>query len=250
MSRKTADVVAVEDGRITDEALGLIQRKANDAARRVEDGSRTLDEILDGFQATLEGSNLDSGVWKTVDTGLYKSVESLRAALEESGTQISNWADDLLGKLELNKPRQTLDLVLKSPEDLGYPDGARFEQICQAGLDRGYELCPAELGPYLREQYTEQPNGEWLVMAMEPIKDSDGNLEVFSVRRGYDGFWLSAYSGRPGLFWYAEFSFVFVRRKPDVRDQTPDYVHRELEKARWPSGSAVHRDLPEGLGLN
>jgi hypothetical protein len=211
MGRKTAGLNVVVDGKITDEALGLIQRKANDAARRVESGSRTLDEILEGFQGVLEGSVPGFGIWKTVEIGRYKNIEELREALRVSDIRVSEWADDVLGKVKLSKSRQTLELVLLSPSDLGYPQGGMYESICRAGLARGFELCPPELAAYL----CLLPIGEvgWHVMAMEAIKDSGGDPSVFLVRCCGVGRWLFALIGFPVDLWGDSSRFVFVRCK-------------------------------------
>ncbi|MBI4090684.1 MAG: hypothetical protein HY422_01545, partial [Candidatus Komeilibacteria bacterium] len=77
----------------------------------------------------------------------------------------------------------------------------------------GYELCPAEVGPQLRLQYQDQPLNEWLVIAMEAISVSDGNLLVFYVKHLVVGQWLGTYSGSPGYLFNPDGRFVFTRRK-------------------------------------
>ena len=214
MSRKTASLVAVRDGKITDEALGLIQRKANDAAKRVESG-RPIEEILKGFQDVLEGQSIVGPhfVWKRLEIGTHKNVKSLRKAVLESGSRISNWADGILNKTELSKSKDCLDLVVLSVEELGFPQGARLEDIYKAANNRGLDLCPAEVGPQLRYQYPDQPRGEWFLIAMDPIYGSGGDPLLFYVGHYDIGRWLGAYYGRPGYFWDANVRFVFVCRK-------------------------------------
>lgn len=55
---KTA--IAVVDGRLTDEALGKIQRKVDDLKRRVSEGTLDFNWSLDQLQAILEGRGMDS----------------------------------------------------------------------------------------------------------------------------------------------------------------------------------------------
>jgi len=66
----------------------------------------------------------------------------------------------------------------------------------------------------LRLQYHDQPEGEWLFIAMEPIKkDSGGDPFLFRLDRGGYDRWLVARYGGPDRSWGADCRFVFVRRK-------------------------------------
>ena len=80
----------------------------------------------------------------------------------------------------------------------------------------GLELCPAEVGPQLRLQYKDQPNGEWILIAMEPITDSDGDLLVFRVKCLVSELWLNSYDGNPDAFWNPDSQWVFVRPRSDL----------------------------------
>ena len=152
--------------------------------------------------------------FKVIEIGTHKDVESLRKALEESRARmIGDWASNILNKTKLSKSKQSLDLVVRSVKELGFPNGAQYKDICKAAESQGLDLCPAEAGPQLRLQYPDQPNGEWLVIAMEPIKGSVGDLSLFRVLCGGAGRWLGATFGRPDGFWNADGRFVFVRRK-------------------------------------
>ena len=151
--------------------------------------------------------------FKIIEIGTHKNVESLRKALKESGARIGVWAEDILNKTELSKYKRSLDLEVWSGKELGFHDGAQYQGICKAAESQGLDLCPAEAGPQLRLQHPYQPNGEWLVIAMEPIKNSDGVLDMFVVGRDGGDLWLSANCGHPDGHWYADSRFVFVRRK-------------------------------------
>jgi hypothetical protein len=76
----------------------------------------------------------------------------------------------------------------------------------------GLGLCPAEVGPQWRLQYADQPMGEWILVGMEPISDSDGYLKVFDVARLEDGRWLYGNDGRPGGVWYGDNRWAFRRK--------------------------------------
>ena len=60
-------------------------------------------------------------------------------------------------------------------------------------------------------QYQDQPKGEWLLIAMEPISDSGGDLRVFYVVHDDDALWLSANYGLPDDRWLADDRWLFIR---------------------------------------
>jgi len=155
-------------------------------------------------------------VFKTIKLGTgLKTAGDFRKAIKDNKMRIGDWANDILGKpaFTVATEETELDLVVVSVAELGFKDGATREQIYARAKELGLDLCPAEVGPQLRLQYKDQPNGELLVIAMEPITDSDGDLDLFDVRRDDSDLWLSGYDASPGHVWDADFRFVFSRRK-------------------------------------
>jgi hypothetical protein len=174
------------------------------------------EEWLRGFKKFLRKENPweKPETFKIIEIGTYKDVKSLRKALEQSGARIGDWASNILNKTKLSKSRQSLDLVDASVEELGFPQGAQLQDIYEAGNKQGWDLCPDEAAAqYLRQHGKDLKPGEVLIFAMEPIKDSDGGLGLFYVGHDDDDRWLHAYGGSPDSRWYADFRFVFVRRK-------------------------------------
>ena len=155
-------------------------------------------------------------VWKTVllGTGL-RTADDFRLALRNGGHQISPWANDLLGKhvFKASEIEMEVDLVSATVAELGFPNGATRENIYKRAQELGLRLCPPEVGPQLRLQYTDQPLGEWLLIGMKPITDSDGSLKVFSVELDADGSWLDSHYARLGRVWRGSYRWVFVRGK-------------------------------------
>lgn len=158
----------------------------------------------------------DFQTWRTIKLGTgLKTADDFRKALKKVGG-IGDWADDILGKpaFTASDTESKVELVVRSVEELGFKDGATREEIYNRAKEIGLDLCPAEVGPQLRLQYKDQPKGEWLLIAMEPITDSDGGLYVFGVGRRDDGMqWLRGYYGSSDFFWHGNFRWVFLRRK-------------------------------------
>lgn len=129
--------------------------------------------------------------------------------------KIGDWGNDILGKpaFTVSSEEVEVELVVVSVAELGFKDGATRKKIYQRAQEFGLDLCPNEVGPQLRLQYKDQPKGEWLLIAMEPIADSDGYLKVFRVAHDDDELWLHGIYGYPDRFWVGGRRFVFVRRK-------------------------------------
>lgn len=157
----------------------------------------------------------DFPTWKTVRLGTYPATADLRTALTSAGCSISNWASDILDKTTLATEETEVELVRILVAELGFKWGATRAQIYDRAREFGFDLCPAEVGPQLRQQYPDQPMGEWIRVGMEPITVSDGVLSVFHVACFGSGLWLRAgYGVNPGDRWGPGGRWVFVRRKP------------------------------------
>ena len=103
------------------------------------------------------------------------------------------------------------DLVEVSVRDLGFNGTTRYDKIVERAKELGLEVCPAEVGPQLRLQYTDQPFGEYLIVAMNAISGRGGGPHVFVVGRDGDGLWLSTDDGRSDDEWSPDDRFVFLR---------------------------------------
>jgi hypothetical protein len=208
----------------------LLGRMTKDAAMKYRGGIPQLDlvkghpkfvarlhELFDVLAAERAAMIplLERPVWKTIQLGTHANNKALRQAVIEAGFRISDWADSILIKKTAVATEPTeANLVIVTAAELGFPDGATREKIYDKAISMGFELCPAEVGPQLRLQYPadEQPMNEWLLVAMEPIKASDGSLGVFDVERDGGGAWLGSLSGDPGGVWGASLRWLFRRK--------------------------------------
>ncbi len=155
-------------------------------------------------------------IWKTIKLGTgLKIADDFRKALKQSGCKIGDWGNDILGKptFTASDTETEVDLAVVSVAELGFKDGATRKDIYNKAKELGLELCPNEVGPQLRLQYKNQPTGEWLRIAMEPISDSCGDLSVFDVGHYVSDLWLSGYYGHPDYFWFDGSRWVFALRK-------------------------------------
>ncbi|HBE90592.1 MAG TPA: hypothetical protein DDW41_05270 [Candidatus Andersenbacteria bacterium] len=155
-------------------------------------------------------------VWKTIRIGTgIKNGKGFCSELEKDDCRMGSQDRAMLGQkvFTVATEETKVDLVRLSVADLGFKECARYDAICARAIEMGLELCPAEVGPQLRWQYPDQPLGEWLVIAMEAICDSDGNLRVFLVWHNDAGLWLHSEHGWLGSLWFPDDRFVFRARK-------------------------------------
>lgn len=176
---------------------------------------KAVQKLLAGFapSETTVAAPREFATWKTVKIGTHKNVKDLSKALTSNNFRIGDWAADILKRTPLAETETEIELVLVSVADLGFKKATRRDAIYDRAKELGLGLVPAEVGPQLRLDYSDQPMDEWLLMGMEPIAGSDGYPLVFHVVCDADGQWLGAYYGRPGFEWLPAYRWVFARRK-------------------------------------
>lgn len=177
------------------------------------EGENLIEKIADMIVQAGRKEKRVFPIWKTIKLGTgLKNADDFHKALKANGYRIGDWGNDILGKPAFTtaSKEMEIDLVVISNADLGFKNGACLKDTYKRALELGLVLCPNEVGPQLRRQYIDQPMGEWLLIAMNSIEDSDGDLSVFNVGRFVDGSWLSGLSGHPDGRWNAGGRFVFA----------------------------------------
>lgn len=163
------------------------------------------------FQNLLEGKLYPfCPVWKSVIIGTNRSQEEVVARLCARDHRLTNWTMGLVRKMPLARALARLDLAKVTGADLGFNFGVTIEEIFTRAHERGFGLCPAEVGPALREQYSDQPMDEHLRIGMEPIDVFGDNPRVFSVSHDGGGCWLGTDLARPACFWDSKHSWIFL----------------------------------------
>jgi hypothetical protein len=122
--------------------------------------------------------------------------DDLRRRIYGTGNGITMDADKLLSELAPVRRiiRHRLVAVLVGELCRG---GATHRQCRTRGLALGFGLCTRPAGALARVAYGDQPVGEFVTVAMRPLKFPNGAEEVFALLSGFDGRYLSAYAVRP-----------------------------------------------------
>ena len=140
----------------------------------------------------VKGAEYQFKIWKTIKLGLHKSPEEYRKALKDGKCRIGDFANEILDKIPISQEEVEVDLVCLTGRKLGFKENARQGVIYNRALEYSLQKCPGEVGLALREQYPDQPNGEGVLIVMEPIAASDGSLRVFRVERSDLELWLDS----------------------------------------------------------
>ena len=155
-------------------------------------------------------------IWRTLKLGTYRSGEEYARALSsQPKMEIDRWAREMLADNEFTCAQEEaeVDIVAFTIRQLGFPQGANYQDICLRACECGLELCPAEVGPALRLTYAEQPKRNRLFIAMKG--KSTFRLECHELGTTYlRGGTHSSMRGR--MVYHIippSFEFAFVRPK-------------------------------------
>jgi hypothetical protein len=130
----------------------------------------------------------DFSIWKTVDLGRHRfeNTMSIRKALSKAGCGLDHTSDQMLHRVGSANQKKKTRLVRLTLMALGFAKNATLGEIYKKAHERGLLLCPSETVLQLAIWYKNQPKGERLIIAMEPIIDSDGQPRIFGVERDTD----------------------------------------------------------------
>lgn len=156
----------------------------------------------------------DVPTWRTLAIGTVADPIALRNALDAMGCNVGGQAAEILARpnFTVRSAKMAVELVAVSPAELGFTaDRATLAAIYTRARQIGFELAAAEVGPQLRMQYLDQPIGEFLIIAMQPINTWRGEPTILNVANGGAGLILIAQDGRDEAEIPVTSRLVFVR---------------------------------------
>ncbi len=111
-----------------------------------------------------------------------------------------------------------ITLVEVTAASLSFLIRTEYDTICRLAQEVGLDLCPIEVGPQLRLQYKDQPQGGWLAVAMRPIEDESGDTGIFTLYSNDDGLSLGMITTDARTTWSPDTHFIFLRpaKEPQV----------------------------------
>ena len=144
---------------------------------------------------------------RTVQIGGQSKAELLDR-LAQNGVELNEAARLLFAsdRFITCAARTQFKTVELSVRNLGYPQGATNSAVYASALGLGLLLCPIELGPHLRLQFLDQPEGflgqpVWqhrappscIIVASERLSEDDKFPRGFYLRRIKGTLWLRGY---------------------------------------------------------
>lgn len=150
-------------------------------------------------------------------TQLIEKLQQNSILMNELGMELL--ADD---RFTTSDTKYSMEIVELSVGELGFPDGATTSRIFEKAIESGLQLCPLELGPYLRLLYLDQPEGYSgkpvqqnrapvgsITIASEIITDDEEFPKGFYLRKMKGALWLRGYCADHQHVWDPDDHFIF-----------------------------------------
>ena len=150
--------------------------------------------------------------WRTTTIGSYKGVNAYRDAFDAAKIKIGDAADEILGRsaFPYAGEKTQVELIVVSAAELGVESESSLADFYNRAEQLGLMLCPAEVAPQLRLDYRDQPFGETLIIAMEPVNTYSGEPTILSLVNWGSGLALLGGTGRSDFMVHPYFRFVFA----------------------------------------
>jgi hypothetical protein len=178
-----------------------------------------MDIQLDPFYPNCPTINRIVQVGGLTKTELMEELQNNAIAMNTFAEQL--FASDLF---TTSTTRYSLNTVELTVADLGFLQGATTTEIYGKAGSLGLDLCPLELGPHLRLQYLDQPEGDQgetarqhqapagsITIASLPLTADDDFPKGFYLRRIKGLLWLRGYRSGPEHIWQPDDHFIFCQ---------------------------------------
>lgn len=146
--------------------------------------------------------------------------------LKQGSILLNEFAEKLFAddKFTVSDEKYSVSTVELKVRNLGYSEGATIPQIYKKANQLGLELCPLELGPYLRIEYLDQPEGNSntyqqnkapygsITVASKILTDDHNFPKGFYLRKIDGTLWLRGYVCDDTHIWEPDDHFIFVKQ--------------------------------------
>lgn len=156
----------------------------------------------------------------------------LLTLLDVVGVKLNAMAERLFAdvRFDTSPQRSLLRTCEISPGDLGFDHGATMDAIRTRASEYGLVPCPLELGPHMRLQYLDQPEGRThtdevrnqaprgaVTVVSAPVSNDESYPCGFYLRKLDGVLWLRGYQSWAGHLWSVDDRLVFVDARVEPR---------------------------------
>lgn len=152
-------------------------------------------------------------IWKTVSLDAGYHARKLLEELSIKGCGIGPAAVAMCLKFEAATIRREMELVLATPAQLGFNRRAGRAEIYERASELGLDLCPGDVAFYLRLHYNDQPDGDWILIAMEPILGVEKIPVIFRLRKANGELRLDSDNGEATCYSLPDHKWLFIRSR-------------------------------------
>jgi hypothetical protein len=163
---------------------------------------------------------------RTVEMGGYTKSQLIQK-MQQHAIFMNEFAEMLFAndRFTVADKKYTLTTIELTVSNLGFSEGATTIQIFYRAKQLGLELCPLEVGPYLRIQYLDQPEGYLgksqqnqapygsITIASEILNEDINFPKGFYLRRIKGELWIRGYVADEQHVWGPNDHFVFCLPK-------------------------------------
>lgn len=164
---------------------------------------------------------------RAIEVGGLTKMQLIQKLYQHS-ISINQYGKKLLydDKFITSESKYNLNIIQLSVMDCGFSNGATMPQLYKQAKQLGLELCPLELGPYLRLEYLDQPesnSGNPLQQHQAPsgsitiasgiVSDDDDYPKGFYLRKLDGVLWLRGYVADDLHVWNPNDQFIFSQTK-------------------------------------
>lgn len=168
-------------------------------------------------------------ITRRVNVGGFTKTQLLQK-LHQSSILMNEYGEKLVKDENFitSSSKYSLNTIELTVMDLGFPNGATTAQLYERASELGLELGPLELGPHLRLQYLDQPEGDLgdnsqkntapsgsITIATNKLSKEEDSHQGFYLRKIKNELWLRGYTADYLHEWKPEDHFIFVKPTTD-----------------------------------
>ncbi len=193
--------------------LNMIRKQISDPGGYKFNPKLLLNHLKAGSCGRFIDAECKWPLWRTIDHGNHHNyVRNFYEAFDDHKIRMDDWVskivDNFLFCSASVHSEENIDLCKARTKEIvgGY---GQLAEIFKGIEDFGGGLLTAEMSLCLRDQYRDQPEGEQLLIAMQPVALSGDSAYIPCLERQDNALWIRGQQIDPVRFWDAGSMWAF-----------------------------------------